>query len=571
MRREEQERKANRIMTASAIFFTVLSALFMLTVQSASASSTQQTNTIKMTPYYFSSLPQNTNQTMYAYVDIPAMNKVFSALFHFKIYTGGATTTYTLFVDDNLCGTYLVSTSYANAGQSEISFDCTTLMQNQGNHIVKMKSSVNAGSFFGWLDMTYEQNPFTISSGGTEYILNDPARVFVRLLDGNSRPISGASCNTTIYYPNNTKFKSDQLLTLLEKGIYYYDFTVPNTTGNYITIFDCLFPSLPFTQNISLMATLTASGITSVSGSFAFDDSDNMTINSAFMNVSWTGTSAQASADVYFNGFLLGSISGTSGLARFNLNQSNFVIGEEQSYQVQRTGGIPTIQWVYLYVNYTYNGQSQIIRGQNEVHVTDIHNPIFYKINNLSYDMNSNFTYTNSLITNSTGNLTGALNGLDASMKNNFTYTNNLLLAVNSSIFVKLYKIQDEITSVNDTIKGIYMNLDSALNGNFTYTNSIITNMNVSIHQSIQDLSDSLDSKYLSLMTAINNLQTDMQAKYDNLVSLIYALEQKWIDDLNTIISQLAGGSDTLNRIGGSLGITSSEECAWWDKVVGRC
>ena len=149
----------------------LMMALFLAVMAApAMASSTQQTNNIRMSPYYFASLTQNTNQSMWVRIAPPdGMSSVTSALFHFKVFTAGSTTTYTLYVNNQTCGTYLVDTQFANSGQYEIAFDCTLLVQKPGNYSINMKSSRDSGSAYGWLDLTYTDNPASLLSAGTEY------------------------------------------------------------------------------------------------------------------------------------------------------------------------------------------------------------------------------------------------------------------------------------------------------------------------------------------------------------------------------------------------------------------
>jgi hypothetical protein len=230
------------------------------------------------------------------------------------------------------------------------------------------------------------ENKITMGTGGTEYGMNEPARIFARLLDGNSRPIDIASCNVTIYYPNNTKLLNNVPLTLLEKGIYYYDFTTPNITGNYITVFDCIFPSIPFIQNISINVPLAS--LERYNGAFLFDNSNNITINSAYMtwvaDLSATGVIFQTQ----FNYQVINQTTGIKALILFNktLTQSDFLTISEQVFQFQNLGsGTATVYYARLYVNYTWNDPQQIIRGQDEVHIGSGNVSYVDSVGNVSY------------------------------------------------------------------------------------------------------------------------------------------------------------------------------------------
>jgi len=210
-------------------------------------------------------------------------------------------------------------------------------------------------------------------TSGTEYIQGDDGKVFVRLLDGNSKPVNFALCNATIYYPNNTKFVDGVSMTLLGSGVYYYDLTIPQVLGNYIVLFDCVIPSIPFVQNVSLEGIL-IENFDSFEVEFGFDNTNNLTINYAYLEVLTHGTSAQSILGVNFNGKYLGQIEGQNPpLANYTLNQSDFYLTEEQTLVLtdESLGGNSYMDWVRLVVSYDWEDPSQLSRGQDELHVRD--------------------------------------------------------------------------------------------------------------------------------------------------------------------------------------------------------
>lgn len=439
---------------------------FLLIVPTVFAGSTQQFNNIHLTPYYFETLPANTNRTMYVNINPPdGITSVLSAIFHFKAFTSGATTTYTLYINKKLCGTFLVSTTYANAGQNEIAFDCTNLMQFADNYTVEMKSSRDAGSFFGWLDLTYMNNPTSIWSGGTEYFPNENGTVFVRLMDGNDRPINLATCNATVYYPNKTFFINNQPMTLLGSGNYYRDFTLGNETGVYIVNFNCMFPSTPHYEEQYLGFTLSSGNPTWLQELY-FDDTNNLTINSAWF---WINTSGSGTTNIYFNGLnILSNI--PAGEYNVTLNQSNFQLATSQIYTLEKNTGNPYMGVVKFYINYTSQSPAQKVRGQTELHVT-------------------------------------------------------FPIGLNASILGKLYKIQDEITSVNNTIK----DSNSSIFGKLFNIQDEIANVNATQNQNFQDLNESITSNFNNtntkldwwgnfLNTTINYWGNALEAKIDGII-----------------------------------------------------
>ena len=78
---------------------------------------------------------------------------------------------------------------------------------------------------------------------GTEYVPNDEGRVFLQLLDENYQPIDDGACLLYLYYPNRTIWFDSALMMYQEdsKGLYYFDFIVPNITGVYMVTVECLY------------------------------------------------------------------------------------------------------------------------------------------------------------------------------------------------------------------------------------------------------------------------------------------------------------------------------------------
>jgi len=78
---------------------------------------------------------------------------------------------------------------------------------------------------------------------GTEYIPNDEGRVFLQLLDQDYQPIDNGVCLLDLYYPDRTIWFREAPMLYQEgsKGIYYFDFIVPNITGVYMVTVECLY------------------------------------------------------------------------------------------------------------------------------------------------------------------------------------------------------------------------------------------------------------------------------------------------------------------------------------------
>jgi hypothetical protein len=72
-------------------------------------------------------------------------------------------------------------------------------------------------------------------TGATEYEYGDDGKLTIYVEDSQGNPVTGASGYVNIYYPNLTKWVDGATVSELELGQYYYNFTVPNVSGVYIT------------------------------------------------------------------------------------------------------------------------------------------------------------------------------------------------------------------------------------------------------------------------------------------------------------------------------------------------
>lgn len=288
-----------------------------------------------------------------------------------------------------------------------------------------------------------------MTTSGTEYGYSDNAKVFVRLLNGNSRPINSARCNTTLYFPNNTKFIDDVGMSFLEKGYYYHDFITPNISGVYILGFDCLFPSGTYTD-IKLSNYPIGASPTTYTGSFPFDNDANMTINSAWIQFNVTGGGGGANNDYYFNEQYLGSGSGVNQVLNYSLNQSRFNIDSSQDFTIVRTALSSVINSVRIYVNYTSNDQLSIIRGQNEIHIKEsVVNGITLSIT--EHDLNLNSTRSSIL---------SSISGLDSDISTGFsdltTYVDGRFDSVDSAISGLAVDISGIATDISNVASSVW-------------------------------------------------------------------------------------------------------------------
>jgi hypothetical protein len=443
------------------------------------ATSTQQYNKIFLSPFYVQSF--SAGNPVYFGLNVSArdnIGSVVAAIINFNAQINGQSQNFTLSVNGTYCvpSSYYIATAFSTTGNVQFYFDCTKAITKAGFYNISLISAVNTGAISGWLDLTYMNNPPSLQTGGTEYSPNENGTVFVQLLNGNENPINLGNCNTTIYYPNKTVWLNDQVMTLLDaKGVYYYDLTTPNITGNYISIFNCMFPANIFTQNKSYLETFTSG---SYPDSFFFDDTDNVTINLAYVEMNTKGSASSTVAGLYFNGHYIGNNSGSSQqTGNWTLPASYFVLGESQDVSIVQLGsGTITLYWLHLYINYTWNNPFQVIRGQTELHVGlagqtigQINSTINIPNPNISAILNN----TQAILTNTSNIYSNQqlILGNQSIIQSNQASLNSTILATNSSL-------SSQISSLLASITSFYNNLVSLINSNFLATNNTLININ---------------------------------------------------------------------------------------------
>lgn len=229
----------------SIIAVTIL--IFFLLSVFAKGEPTQQYNKIYLQPFYRASMTQNTNYLYTLAINPPdKISSVLSAIISFDVYITPSVS-FNLTVNGVSCNNplYTISTTYASAGQSRITFDCSNIITKSGTYnIVLRPSQANTGSITGWIDITYMNNPSgNIDISGTEYSPNDNGTVFLQMLDNQQKPINNSLCYLDMFSPDKTKILDSAMMTYLldSRGLYYYDFIVSNITGVYMLSANCYY------------------------------------------------------------------------------------------------------------------------------------------------------------------------------------------------------------------------------------------------------------------------------------------------------------------------------------------
>lgn len=211
---------------------------------------TQQFYKKYLDPLYRESMGQDTNYTYTLVINTPdGVSQVENAMVNFQVWHNPSIRYY-LWVDGQTCNTpsFYVSTSYANAGEGNIFFDCSNVITAEGVYNVTLQPDDDTGTITAWMDMTYQNNPDgDFEFFGTEYRPGERARVFLQLRDNQGLPENNGACTIDVYYPLRVNSTYDPLVmdgAMLyvpgSDGLYYYDVGIlPNDTGVYMMTAGC--------------------------------------------------------------------------------------------------------------------------------------------------------------------------------------------------------------------------------------------------------------------------------------------------------------------------------------------
>jgi hypothetical protein len=228
-------------MKKTLIYLTFL----ILLIPYINAQPSQVTNTITLNPYYLNSLTANTNYDFTFTINpTDGYTRTQSATISFRNYMS-PTITYTLTINGQSCNPaqHTISTTYSNSEQAEISFDCSSIINHVGNYTARLRTNKNTGSITSWLDFTYINKPkATITVHGTEYEANQPAKVWLQLINNTGGNVNNGLCYLDIYTPDNEEYlEYAQMTNLNHDGIYYYDLETPEIEGVYPAIARCYY------------------------------------------------------------------------------------------------------------------------------------------------------------------------------------------------------------------------------------------------------------------------------------------------------------------------------------------
>jgi len=118
---------------------------------------------------------------------------------------------------------------------------------------IGFKTDNFASNLYGNIKITYITNPppkITMQVHGTEYKAGDIGKIFIQLLNDESKPINNSACYASVYYPDDEVYKYQQLMDYSDEGIYDFDFDIPYTNGVYPVAILCTVEGISYEDSI---------------------------------------------------------------------------------------------------------------------------------------------------------------------------------------------------------------------------------------------------------------------------------------------------------------------------------
>ena len=245
---------------------------------------TQQFNKLRLDPLYREQLIDGTDYNYTLQVQPPdGFTNVESAIVTFQVWHNPSITYY-LWVDGQTCNNaeFYVSTTYANAGEGTIYFDCSNIITKAGTYTITLQTDDDTGTVTAWSDLTYTNKPRAdVEVYGTEYLQGDAVTVWLQLLDADQQAVNNATCFSTVWYPDKTSWFTNSVMTYqsASNGIYYIDATAQDQTGVYMVDAVCQYTTEDVFYNATSVEIINATYISGTNSSVTHSDEDRYVVD----------------------------------------------------------------------------------------------------------------------------------------------------------------------------------------------------------------------------------------------------------------------------------------------------
>jgi hypothetical protein len=314
--------------------------------------------------------------------------------------------------------------------------------------------------------------------GGTEYSMGESGLTSIQFLKGGN-PVNAGVCNVTIFYPNGTAFVNNQAMTYLSgsNGIYSRTFTIPNTIGIYREQFLCSQGGFDYYASGSFHNSDWANNITNIysllqymnnTQSLQFNSLYNLivsvnssinqniiSVNDSISNILSQLQSMQNNLTLIYN--LVGASNATIMDKLFRIQEEITSVNDtikaiNQSIESHLNNIEIILNSVQSDLNQIKGNLTEIKALSQDINVTV--NGIVGLLGNISTDISG---LNSSLI----AHIDTSLSNLEFNLTTLIISVNNTVLASNTTIMTKLYEMQNEIASLNQTIINGLMNISN--------------------------------------------------------------------------------------------------------------
>ena len=445
--------------------------------------------------------------------------------------------------------------------------------------------------------------PANIKVLGTEYIPNEPATVFLQLVDNQGLPELDGDCHLDIFEPLNNLSQHPYLISDApmvyngnDDGVYYYDLITPNKTGVYMLSATCsyaygsiyIYEPSELESNYPLRnsvigtysgnelflnryddysfteCTSSGGGTKYCEADYTFNGTNHITLNQlqnvSDINLYYMGESNKAGTIIFYywnwsnsswvtlpNTLLL------SGLSSLPTGVSNFQSNSLPIESLNNNTGIIRVKVqasfgsaFTLYNNYlsvkllTSTGNVQDLKGSSEIHISNLYD--YLSNQNLKIpELVWNYTTRNLTYYEDVTNYT-LINEITNNTQD-FNDLKQLLYSINNTLYFKIdnesYRISDMLQSVNNTI---YLELQLLNYTNSERFNSIDNNLstiNSNVLSTNTSLFDTISSVNASLSNTIYSVNQSLSDKMDVYNTLIYNFINTTYNSLLSSISNI--------------------------------
>lgn len=558
-------------------FFLLLALLLLIPV--ANAQSTYQYAKIYLSPFYRSGMTQNVNYTYSISISPPdGISEVKSALIFFQIYIT-PTVEFYLWVNNKSCNppSFLIHTTYMDAGYSVISFDCSNVIKKEGNYTIILRpTQANTGSAIGWLDLTYVPRKISMNVFSTEYLPLTQGKIFLQYLDQYGNPINDGMCMLDIFRPNNSVYFKKVVMDYIPNsdGLYAFDFITPEEEGVYPVSAFCTHPTefLSYVANGFVLFSGTEKGghysyTWELDGNFHFLGASNSSyyfnytfnLTNKIISIDWYGKSA---GNVYFYFYNCSSgryeplpnnlINPSPGLIyRISNTLSNLTCQDFFAFNIRSTKDIYNdFILLRIFAPETF----QLIRGGGEMHITDLVRRVNETLNVSFEEIRNRLKEILDYLSNTSNitleNLTIIREKIEE-LLSSLSYVNETVVSIKNDTEQMMFLLQ-KLDLILEKIE----NVSELINYTFNETNNSLELIKLKLNEMKSEISEIKNTGEITLEKII--LLVERSDEIYNMTILLSSTLNETSNNTYAILNEIGEIKDILNALNITVNITGN-------------